>query len=50
MNAETAGVRENAAFADDNAAEAVRRGDLDHDLDRFAVKKRPSPPRTSVLP
>src|ERR1700691_3988170 len=35
------GSRENAAFADDDAAEAVRRGDLDHDLDRLAVEKAP---------
>src|SRR6202167_1962892 len=35
------GSRENAAFADENAAEAVRRGDLDHDLDRLAVEKAP---------
>ena len=35
------GRRENAAFADDDAAEAVRRGDLDHDLDRLAVEKAP---------
>src|ERR1700729_3691952 len=33
--------RENAAFADKDAAEAVRRGDLDHDLDRLAVEKAP---------
>ncbi len=32
---------ENASLADDDAAEAVRRGDLDHDLDRLAVEKAP---------
>ena len=31
----------NAAFADDDAAEAVGRRDLDHDLDRLAVEKPP---------
>jgi hypothetical protein len=35
------GRRKNAAFADDDAAEAVRRGDLDHDLDGLAVEKAP---------
>ena len=35
------GSRENAALADDDAAEAVRRGDLDHDLDRLAVEEPP---------
>src|ERR1700678_84066 len=35
------GSAENAAFADEDAAEAVRRGDLDHDLDRLAVEKTP---------
>jgi hypothetical protein len=35
------GSREDAAFADDDAAEAVRRGDLDHDLDRLAVEEAP---------
>ena len=35
------GSRENAAFADDDTAEAVRRGDLDHDLDGLAVEKAP---------
>ena len=33
--------REDAAFADNDAAEAVCRGDLDHDLDRLAVEKAP---------
>ena len=33
------GRRENAALAHDDAAEAVRRGDLDHDLDRLAVEE-----------
>ena len=31
--------RENAALADDDAAEAVGGGDLDHDLDRLAVEE-----------
>ena len=31
--------RENAALADEDAAEAVRGRDLDHDLDRLAVEK-----------
>src|SRR3984957_15366480 len=35
------GSRQNAAFADEHAAEAVRRGDLDHGLDRLAVEKAP---------
>ena len=30
---------EDAAFADEDAAEAVGGGDLDHDLDRLAVEK-----------
>ena len=35
------GSREDAAFANDDAAEAVGRRDLNHDLDRFAVEKAP---------
>ena len=35
------GSRENAALADDDAAKAVGRGDLDHDLDRLAVEEAP---------
>ena len=33
--------RENSALADDDAAEAVGGGDLDHDLDRLAVEEPP---------
>ena len=35
------GSRKNAAFADDDAAEAIGRRDLDDDLDRLAVEKAP---------
>ena len=44
------GGREDAASAHDDAAEAIRRGDLDHDWIASRLKKRPSPPITSVLP
>ncbi len=35
------GRRKDSALADDNSPEAVRRGDLDHDLDRLPVEKAP---------